>query len=103
MMMIQSTSPFISVLTKTSILFLWAKGSRQIHAYQISSKEMILLPSFETAELQNAVTFLPKRTVDIRKVEILQGLRFISGKIERFGFTIPRNRVGALKFLIYLD
>jgi hypothetical protein len=54
---------------------------------------MILLPAFDSAELQNAVTFLPKRIVDIRKVEILQGLRYTSFKIERFGFTIPRNRV----------
>lgn len=76
-----------------SILFLWSKGSRQIHAYHLNDKSLELLPSFDCAELQLAISFLPKVLVDVRKVEIIQGLRFTAGnKIERFGFTIPRNR-----------
>jgi len=79
----------------TNILFLWSKGSRQIHSYYITSSppEITTLPSFDSADLQNAVAFLPKSLVDVEKVEIIQGLRLAGGnKIERFGFTIPRNR-----------
>lgn len=54
---------------------------------------MMVLPPFEGAELQSSVTFLPKKVVDVRSVEVIQGLRFTGNKIERFGFSIPRNKV----------
>ena len=54
---------------------------------------MIVLPSFDGAELQSSVSFLPKKVVDVRNVEIIRGMRLVPGKIERFGFNIPRNRV----------
>ena len=83
-------------LLTNSILFLWSKGSRQIHAYHLttSPSSLQLLPTFDCADLQSAVVFLPKQLVDVEKVEILQGLRLTSAnKIERFAFSIPRNRV----------
>ena len=86
-------SPLLFFKTDNSILFLWSKGSRQIHAYHILDSSIYVLPSFDGAELQSSVSFLPKKVVDIRSVEIIQGLRFTSSKIERFGFSIPRNRV----------
>jgi hypothetical protein len=84
---------------KRSIFFLWSKGSRQIHPYHLTtSASLVALPTFSSPELQNAITFLPKRLVDVRKVEIIQGLRFASGnKVERFGFTIPRHKVDCLR------
>ena len=92
------------------ILFLWSKGSRQIHAYHITSSPpaLNLLPSFDSSDLQNAVSFLPKPLVNVEKVEIIQGLRLAGGnKIERFGFSIPRNRVPqhlfSIRNLIMLD
>jgi coronin-7 len=84
------------LLTINSIIFLWSKGSRRIRAYHITSTppSLTVLPSFESPDLQMAVTFLPKMLVDVRKVEILQGLKFTSSnKVERFGFSIPRNKV----------
>jgi|SRR5277367_2945777 len=91
-----SPSGYNSSLLTNSVLFLWSKGSRQIHAYHLTTSPpaLQLLPTFDGADLQSAVTFLPKRLVDVEKVEILQGLRLTSGnKIERFAFSIPRNRV----------
>lgn len=92
-----SLSSLLSRKLTSSILFLWSKGSRQIHAYYLSSDSLELLPSFDCSELQLAVAFLPKICVDVKKVEVLQGLRMTGGnKIERFGFGIPRNRVYSL-------
>jgi len=76
-----------------SILFLWSKGSRQIHAYHLTPTSLDALPSFDSNNLQTSVTFLPKKLVDVRSVEILQGLRFAGSKIERFGFFIPRGKM----------
>jgi hypothetical protein len=81
-------------LCLSSILFLWSKGSRQVHPYYLNRASLVALPVFASSDLQNAIAFLPKRLVNIRKVEIIQGLRLAAGnKIERFGFTIPRNKV----------
>ena len=64
---------------------------------------MNVLPSFDGAELQSSVSFLPKKVVDVRNVEIIQGMRFVPGKIERFGFRIPRNRVVSSQMRLMVD
>ena len=95
-----------SIRLTYSILFLWSKGSRQIHTYYIDSlpPSITVLPCFDAGDLQNAVTFLPKKIVDVKKVEVLQGLRLAAGnKIERFGFLIPRNRVHLLRNKLIVD
>jgi Type of WD40 repeat len=51
------------------------------------------LPTFDSPDLQTAVAFLPKRVVDVRAVEVLQGVRMTGGRIERFGFRIPRPKM----------
>lgn len=88
-----SPSPLIPHYDEdTRILFLWAKGSRQIHPYHLST-ELTALPTFDSSDLQTAVSFLPKKVVDVRVVEVLQGVRMAGGKIERFGMRIPRSRM----------
>jgi hypothetical protein len=62
------------------------------------------LPSFDASDLQVSVAWLPKSVVNVETVEILQGLRLAAGnKIERFGFSIPRNRVCTLKASLISD
>jgi hypothetical protein len=39
--------------------------------------------------LQNGVAFLPKRIVDVRKVELLKGYRLTAKTIEEVSFKIP--------------
>jgi coronin-7 len=88
-----SPSPLIPHYDEdTRILFLWARGSRQIHPYQLTN-ELTALPTFDSSDLQTAVAFLPKKVVDVRAVEVLQGVRMTGGKIERFGMRIPRSRM----------
>jgi coronin-7 len=89
-----SLSPLCTDRGVHRILFLWSKGSRQILAYHLNNTELIPLPTFDAPDLQTAVSFLPKKLVDVRTVEINQALRFTSGnKIERIGFFIPRGKM----------
>lgn len=90
---IQSPSPLSYPSLTSRILFLWSKGSRQLLAYHITDKDFTPLPTFDSPDLQTCVCFLPKKVADVRAVEILQGVRLTGTKIERFGFSIPRNRM----------
>lgn len=81
----------------TSILYVWGKGERVIQAYEIhpqSDKEPIAkLPSYTAGSPQVAVAFLPKRVVDVRKVEVAKALRLTAKTLEEVTFSIPRNKV----------
>ena len=85
----------------TSILYVWGKGERQIQAYEVhpenKAEPIVKLPSYTGGSPQVAVAFLPKRVVDVRKVEVAKTLRLTAKSIEEVAYSIPRNKVSALR------
>ncbi|WVQ71408.1 hypothetical protein IAR50_000944 [Cryptococcus sp. DSM 104548] len=80
----------------TSILYVWGKGERVIQAYEINpsnEREPIAkLPGFTADNPQVGVVWLPKRMVDLKKVEVGKALRLTAKALEEVSFTIPRNK-----------
>ncbi|WRT66968.1 uncharacterized protein IL334_003933 [Kwoniella shivajii] len=79
----------------TSILYVWGKGERVVQAYEVNleHKEPISkLPSYTAGSPQLGLVFLPKRTVDVKKVEIAKCLRLTAKTMEVVSFSIPRNK-----------
>jgi coronin-7 len=81
----------------TEILFVWARGERTVQCFEVAVHEstptIVPLPSFEAAELQSGLDFLPKIDVDVRKVEVARAVRLARRDVELVTFTIPRARV----------
>lgn len=79
----------------TSILYVWGKGQQAITGFEIhpgSSEPIAKLPAFTGGSPQHAVAFLPKRLVDVKKVEVMKALRLTSRAVEEVSFNIPRNK-----------
>ncbi|ODN73525.1 hypothetical protein L202_08026, partial [Cryptococcus amylolentus CBS 6039] len=80
----------------TSILYVWGKGERVIQAYEINpsnEREPIAkLPGFTADNPQVGVVWLPKRMVDLKKVEVGKALRLTAKALEEVSFTVPRNK-----------
>lgn len=79
----------------TSILLLWGKGERTVSPFDVNlsllpKPPFHRLPQF-AGNLIHGWTFFPKRTVDVRKVEVLKALRLTSKTIEEVSFKIPRK------------
>ena len=89
----------------TAILFLYAKGERTCLAYEVQvatgKASCTRLPSFDHGSLQVGLAFLPKRVVDISKVEVAVALRLTPQSIMRVGFSIPRARAEFFQDDIY--
>jgi hypothetical protein len=80
----------------TCVLYIWGKGERVIHAYEVhpgTNESLAKLPSYTAGEAQLSVFWLPKRMVDVRKVEVGKVLRLTAKTMEEVSFSIPRNRV----------
>ncbi|ODN89162.1 actin cross-linking [Cryptococcus wingfieldii CBS 7118] len=80
----------------TSILYVWGKGERVIQAYEINPSNerepVAKLPGFTADNPQVGVVWLPKRMVDLKKVEVGKALRLTAKALEEVSFTIPRNK-----------
>ncbi|WVQ98469.1 hypothetical protein IAU59_005595 [Kwoniella sp. CBS 9459] len=80
----------------TNILYVWGKGERVIQAYEVhpsNEREPITkLPSFTAGSPQVGAVFMPKRMVDVKKVEVVKALRLTAKTLEEVTFTIPRNK-----------
>ena len=91
----------------TSILYVWGKGERQIQAYEVHPEHAVepiaKLPSFTAGSPQLGLAFFPKRTVDVKKVEVAKALRLTSKTIEEVTFSIPRNKVSLCVFRQFAD
>ncbi|OCF72031.1 actin cross-linking [Kwoniella mangroviensis CBS 8886] len=90
----------------TSILYVWGKGERVIQAYEISlnssGEKIIKLPSFTASSPQLGLVFLPKRMVDVKKVEVARCLRLTWKTLEEVAFNIPRNKPNFFQDDIYI-
>lgn len=92
----------------TAILYVWGKGERAIHAFEIhpdhANEPVAKLPSYNAASgaPQLAVVLLPKTVVDVRKVEVARALRLTAKTIEEVTFSIPRNKPNFFQDDIYV-
>jgi WD40 repeat protein len=80
----------------TCILYVWGKGERVIQAYEIhpdANEPIAKLPSYTAGDAQVGVCWLPKRTVDVKRVEVARVLRLTGKTMEEVSFSIPRNKV----------
>jgi len=96
--------PFFDV--DTSILFLYAKGERTCLCYEIKldqvTNNFVRLPSFDHHTLQLGLAFLPKRCVDVEKVEIAVAFRLSAATVERVAFSVPRARLEFFQDDVYV-
>lgn len=80
----------------TNILFVYSKGERICHAFEINvddkSKLFTKLPGFEDGSLQTAFAFSPKQAVDVKKVEVAHAWRLTPNTIQSVSFSIPRAK-----------
>lgn len=101
----------------TNILYLWSKGERIVSAYEVQpdaeaaaantgtgtstarvmaqqqSKEIFTqLPSFQHANPQLGITFLPKDVLDVRNVEVASAFRVCKSDLQRVSWLLPRSR-----------
>ena len=85
----------------TGLLLLWARGETQIRSYDVGSfwrgdetNTPVMLPCATckgfTAPSVGFVT-LPKRTVNVREVEVARALRLSATSIDPLGFTVARS------------
>lgn len=79
----------------TGILYLLGKGDGTISYYEIVDEAPYghLLSKFQTAEPQVGVAVLPKRCVNVSKVEIARMYKLTTKNIQPISFTVPRTRV----------
>ena len=91
----------------TSILYIWGKGERVIQTFEIhpdhAREPIAKLPSYTAGSPQVAVAFLPKRVVDVKKVEVGKALRLTAKTLEEVTFSIPRNKVSRRSDLACLE
>ena len=82
----------------TAIMYVWGKGERQIQAYEVhpgATEPIAKLPGYTAGSPQLGVSYLPKKVVNVTKVEVAKALRLTARSIEEVSFSIPRNKVGS--------
>lgn len=76
-----------------------------MHAYEVKPDStppaLAKLPSFEHGSLQSALSFLPKRALDVTKVEVARCYRLTPSSIQLVSFTIPRAKLDFFQDDVY--
>lgn len=70
-----------------------------MYAFEVSTDapQLSALSDFKADCLHQALSFLPKFSVDVRKVELARAMRLTANSVEPVTFRVPR-----LKVLYYL-
>jgi len=78
----------------TGILYILGKGDGTISYYEIVDEAPYahLLSKFQTSDPQVGVAVLPKRDVNVKKVEIASMLKLTTKNVQPLSFTVPRTR-----------
>lgn len=71
------------------------QGDSMVRAYEVAEDYPHLFPlsDYKADGLHQALSFLPKTEVDVRKVEFARAFRLTSSSIEPISFTVPRTKV----------
>lgn len=92
------TSPSILVPyydADSSTLFLTGRGDSTVKAYEVAQDHphLFSLSDFKADSLHQALSFLPKTEIDVRKVEFARALRLTANSIEPVSFKVPRTKM----------
>lgn len=70
-------------------------------AYEVAQDHphLFSLSDFKADGLHQALSFLPKTVIDVRKVEFARALRLTANSIEPVSFKVPRTKVKIVKFI----
>ncbi|KAJ3047864.1 Coronin-7 [Rhizophlyctis rosea] len=86
----------------TNLLYLVGRGETYIPLYEITDTGATFLTRFESPGIQQGVSFLPKRTCDIRSIEIAKAWRMTQTAVESLSFTVPRLKKELFQDDIYV-
>ncbi|KNC99952.1 uncharacterized protein SPPG_05325 [Spizellomyces punctatus DAOM BR117] len=73
-----------------SVLYLTGRGESYTLIYEITDNGPIFLTRFDSPGTQQGLSFLPKRSCDVREIEVANGYRITQSAIETISFTVPR-------------
>ncbi|KAI8646498.1 hypothetical protein BD408DRAFT_410318 [Parasitella parasitica] len=74
------------------ILFVAGRGDRTIHTYHLEDTTLTDISKIEGTTLQQGFAFLPKKTCNVKEIEIDRFYRLTPNKIEPFGIHVPKAR-----------
>jgi len=79
----------------SSVVFLTGKGDRTIHMFEICEESPHFLPlsPFAAPNSHQAIAFVSKNAVNVRKVEFARGARLMLSEVENMTFTVPRVKM----------
>ena len=71
-----------------------------MYAFEVSTDapQLSALSDFKADCLHQALSFLPKSSVDVRKIELRRAMRLTSNSIEPVTFRVPRIKVCVSNF-----
>ncbi|KAK0043020.1 coronin-7 [Biomphalaria pfeifferi] len=89
----------------TSVIFLTCRGERLIYTFEVSEEEPYLFEctTCKLEGLHQAVSYLPKYTCDVQKVEVMKAWRLTTNSIEAISFTVPRVKTEFFQDDLYPD
>jgi len=76
-----------------------------VYAFEVSTDDPQLsaLSNFKADCLHQALSFLPKSSVDVRHIEVARAMRLTSNSIEPVTFRVPRLKVLSLQFFSHIS
>lgn len=88
-----------------STLFLFCRGERTVHNYDVSEEPPYLFgnASINLQSLQQGLSFLPRNMLDVREVEVAKAWRLTNSSIEPVSFSVPRVRKEFFQDDLYPD
>jgi len=71
------------------------QGDSTVYTFEVSTDapQLDALSNFKADCLHQALSFLPKSSVDVRQVELARAMRLTSNSIEPVTFRVPRLKV----------
>ncbi|XP_076446220.1 coronin-7-like [Babylonia areolata] len=86
-------------------LYLFSRGERTVHSYDVSTEPPHLFDnaSISLQSLQQGLSFLPRRALDVTHAEVARAWRLTSTSVEPVSFTVPRVRTEFFQDDLYPD
>ena len=71
------------------------QGDSTVYAFEVSTDapQLCALSDFKADCVHQALSFLPKSSVNVRNVELARAMRLTSNSIEPVSFRVPRLKV----------
>ncbi|WVR03213.1 hypothetical protein IAU60_000204 [Kwoniella sp. DSM 27419] len=73
------------------VLFLAGKGDGNIRYYEYEGDSLHYLNEYKSSDPQRGMTFLPRRSLDVKENEIARAYKLAGGCVEPLSFIVPRK------------